>query len=484
MPVLLVIDDDADVHLFFRAAFADTDLTLVTAGSAADGLAQLAARRPDVIVLDIQLPDDSGLKTFRRIGERHPKIPIIFITGTGTAGTAIESMRLGAYEYLLKPLDFAQVRDVVSRALAISRLMSVPAVVPADGAPAEDASDLLIGRGPAMQAVYKSVGRVAPQDVTVLLRGESGTGKELVARAIYNYSRRDDKPFLAINCAAIPETLLESELFGHEKGAFTGADRRRIGKFEQCHGGTIFLDEIGDMTPVTQVKILRVLQDQQFQRVGGNDVIRTDVRLIAATNRDLEQMVETGLFRKDLYYRLNVYTIVLPPLRERREDVPLLAEYFLARARRELDKDVDRIAPEAMDLLVRFPWPGNIRELQSVLKQALLQATGPILVPEFLPALVRRGEVAAPGAPAPDAKGDELGPHGALTRFIQERLHAGTENLYAEYAALTEGHLYRHVLAHTGGNLTAAAKLLGINRGTLRTKLADLGIRHEPGAGQ
>ena len=275
--------------------------------------------------------------------------------------------------------------------------MRVPAVIPEGGEAKEDA-DALLGRCPAMQEVYKAIGRVAPQDVTVLILGESGTGKELVARAIYHYSSRAKGPFLAINCAAIPETLLESELFGHEKGAFTGADRKRIGKFEQCHGGTLFLDEIGDMTPLTQTKILRVLQEQEFERVGGNEPIKADVRVIAATNRDLEKMVAEGTFRGDLYYRLNVFTIKLPPLRERGDDLPLLAEHFVRRFGRELKKDVRGIAPEAMELLRRYPWPGNVRELQSVIKQALLQATGPVLLPEFLPAAVR-GQGKGAGGP-------------------------------------------------------------------------------------
>jgi two-component system nitrogen regulation response regulator GlnG len=468
MPTLLVIDDEPDVLLCLRAVFGGSDTTLLTASSAAEGLAQLARNRPDAILLDIRLPDLSGLDAFRQIHARDPRVPVIFITGRGTAETAIEAMRLGAYEYLLKPLDLEQVREVVSRAFAISRLMSVPAVVP-DAGTEQDSSDLLIGRCSAMQEVYKSVGRVAPQDVTVLLRGESGTGKELLARAIYHYSRRADKPFLTINCAAIPENLLESELFGHEKGSFTGAHQRRIGKFEQCHGGTLFLDEIGDMTPMTQVKVLRVLQDQQFQRVGGNEVIQTNVRLIAATNRDLEAMVAATTFRNDLYYRLNVYTIRLPPLRERREDIPLLVSYYLNRFGRELGKDVRLAAPQTLSLLEQYPWPGNVRELQSVLKQALLQASGAVLAPEFLPALVR--DEAPPAGPAMT--------EADLTRFIREALAAGKMNLYDEYTARTERLLFLEVLAHTGGNLTQAAKVLGINRGTLRTRLEALGIRQE-----
>jgi two-component system nitrogen regulation response regulator GlnG len=472
MPTLLVIDDEPDVQLCFRATFAGGDVNLLTATSAAEGLAQMEVCRPDVIILDILLPGPSGLDAFREIHARDPRVPVIFITGHGTAETAIEAMRIGAHDYLLKPLDLDHLRDVVRRAFAISRLMSVRAVVPEAGAE-EERSDLLVGCCPVMQQVYKSVGRVAPQDVTVLLRGESGTGKELLARAIYHYSRRAGGPFLAINCAAIPEPLLESELFGHEKGAFTGADRRRIGKFEQCNGGTLFLDEIGDMTPVTQVKVMRVLQDQQFQRVGGNEVIQADVRLITATNRDLEAMVAAGTFRNDLYYRLNVYTINLPPLRERREDIPELVGYFLKRFSRELGKDVRRVAGEAMAQLEQHAWPGNVRELQSVLKQALLEASGPELMPEFLPPTIRKEPPPPPGAVGP-AMGEAV-----LTRFIRERLALGRTNLYEEYTALTECHLFQEVLAYTGGNLTQAAKVLGINRGTLRARLEELGIREE-----
>jgi two-component system nitrogen regulation response regulator GlnG len=472
MPTLLVIDDEPDVQILFRETFRGSDVTLLTARSAAEGVAQMGLCRPDVIVLDIQLPGPSGLEIFREIHGRDPRVPVIFITGHGTAETAIEAMRLGAYDYLLKPLDLDYLREVVRRALAISRLMSVRAVVSEPGG-GEERDDLLIGHCTAMQQVYKSVGRVAPQDVTVLLRGESGTGKELVARAIYHYSRRAAGPFLAINCAAIPENLLESELFGHEKGAFTGADRRRIGKFETCNGGTLFLDEIGDMTPLTQTKVLRVLQDQQFQRVGSNEMIQADVRLIAATNRDLDAMVAAGTFRNDLYYRLNVYTIHLPALRERREDIPELVDYFLKRFNRELGKEVRRVAPEAMALLEQHAWPGNVRELQSVLKQALLEASGPVLAPEFLPVALRKEAAAAravPGAPLSEAD---------LTRFVRDRLGLGRTNLYEEFTALTERFLFQEVLAHTGGNLTQAAKVLGINRGTLRARLDELGIREE-----
>ncbi len=467
MPTLLVIDDEPAILHFFRRAFQKEAVTLLTAGTAAEGLEKVMVERPDVVILDINLPDQSGLEAFGRIRQMDRRIPVIFITGHGTTGTAIEAMRQGAYEYLLKPLELDPLVDLVTRAFEISRLMRVPAVVPDAEAPA-DTGEVLIGKCPAMQEVYKSIGRVAPQDVTVLILGESGTGKELVARAIYHYSRRAKGPFLAINCAAIPETLLESELFGHERGAFTGADRKRIGKFEQCHGGTLFLDEIGDMTPLTQTKVLRVLQDQQFERVGGNETIRTDVRLIAATNRDLEKLMAAGQFRSDLYYRLNVYSVRLPPLRERLDDLPILVDHFLKRFSRELGKEVSRASPEALEVLRRHPWPGNLRELQSVLKQALLQATGSVLLPEFLPPLVRpEGEAASAGLAL--TLGD-------LQQFIQERLSAGTKDLYTEWQAVAERHLLGVVLKHTHHNLSQAARILGINRSTLRAKLHAHGL--------
>jgi two-component system nitrogen regulation response regulator GlnG len=321
-----------------------------------------------------------------------------------------------------------------------------------------------------MQAVYKAIGRVAPQNVTVLILGESGTGKELIARAIYQHSRRATGPFLAINCAAIPETLLESELFGHERGAFTGADRKRIGKFEQCNGGTLFLDEIGDMTALTQTKVLRVLQDQCFERVGGNETIQTNVRLIAATNRDLEKMVADGAFRSDLYYRLSVFTIKLPPLRERGEDLPALVNHFVKRFKRELDKEIHQVDESAMQLLRRHSWPGNLRELQSVLKQAMLQATGPVMLPEFLPPYLR-SEAAAPQAGADSLPDFHL--------FIQERLQGDCTTLYADAVALLERYLLTEVLRHTGGNQVQAARILGITRNSLRHKIRTLDITIE-----
>ena len=322
-----------------------------------------------------------------------------------------------------------------------------------------------------MQDVYKAIGRVALQNVFVLIHGESGTGKELVARAIYQHGPRSTKPFLAVNCAAIPETLLESELFGHEKGAFTGASSRRIGKFEQCHGGTLFLDEVGDMTPLMQSKVLRVLQDKRFERVGGNETITSDVWIVAATNRDLQAMVANGTFRADLYYRLNGFPINLPPLRQRVDDIPLLVEHFLARFTGELGKAVCEVSSETMDVLTHYSWPGNVRELQSTLKQAMIQTIGPVLLPEFLPGEVRG--LRRPESAGPLAAGHQANPFEA---FVDERLQRGTGSLYAETIAFVERILLTRVLRDTAGNQSNAAQILGITRGSLRKKIREHGI--------
>jgi two-component system nitrogen regulation response regulator GlnG len=464
MPTILVVDDEPSILQAFRRAFR-SPVEVITADTGRDGLACAQEHRPDVVILDIQLPDMSGLDLFRQLRELDARSPVIFITGKSTTDTAIEAMKLGAFDYLLKPLELAQLRQVIDRALAISRMMHVPAIV-ADGEAADDRADAIIGRCPAMQEVYKAIGRVAGQDVTVLISGESGTGKELVARALYQHSKRANGPFLAIDCAAIPETLLESELFGHEKGAFTGADRRRIGKFEQCSGGTLLLDEVANMSALTQSKILRLLQEQTFERLGGNETIHADVRLLAATNQDLEKLVQQGRFREDLFYRLSVFTIRLPPLRERGEDLVLLIQHYLRRYNQELGKNAEGISPEALDILRRYSWPGNVRELQSVLKQGLLQATGMVLVPDFLPASVSKPE---PRAGTPETSSP-------LDQFIDEKLRSGTENLYDEILRRMEKVLLTRVLQHTAGNQVQAAKILGITRGSLRTKIRDLGI--------
>ncbi|MDR3621078.1 MAG: sigma-54 dependent transcriptional regulator [Paludisphaera borealis] len=476
MAKLLVIDDEPSILHAFRRAFGNDDDEVLTAADGAEGLALVESQRPEAVVLDLNLPDMHGMEVFRNIRRIDARIPVIFVTGHGTTETAIEAMKEGAFDYLLKPLKVAHVRELVERAAEICRLSREPALV-ADETPPQGRTDVLVGRSPAMQEVYKAIGRVAPQDIAVLILGESGTGKELIARAIYQHSHRSQGAFLAVNCAAIPEALLESELFGHEKGAFTGADRTRIGKFEQCNGGTLFLDEIGDMTALTQAKVLRVLQDGAFERVGGNTTIRSNVRVIAATNRDLPRMAASGEFREDLYYRLGVFTISLPALRSRPEDVPLLVEHFLRRFSPELGKDVYQASPEALEVMSRYPWPGNIRELQSVLKWSLLKAQGPVLLADFLPASVRSGEPRDESPPPLSSTKSEAGLD--WDAFIENRLLSDSENLYAESLALMERSLLTRVLRHTDGNQVQAARILGITRGSLRTKIRALGLRIE-----
>jgi two-component system nitrogen regulation response regulator GlnG len=466
MPTLLIVDDEPAIQHAFQRAFGGGEITLRPATTAAEALALVERDRPDVVVLDIHQPDASGLDTFHRVRSIDARIPVILVTGHGTTDLAIEAIKEGAFEYLLKPLELAELRGLIDRAVRSSRLMRVPAAMP-EVEPTPPSGDLMIGRCPAMQEVYKAIGRVARQDVTVLITGESGTGKELVARAIYQHGHRADKPFLAVNCAAIPETLLESELFGHEKGSFTGADRKRIGKFEQCNGGTIFLDEVGEMTPLTQAKMLRLIQEQRFERVGGDDTVQTDVRVIAATNADLEKMVEDGRFRRDLYFRLNVFTIHLPPLRDRGGDLDLLIEHYLKRFGQEFSKPVREVPPESRAALQAYPWPGNVRELQSALKQAVLRMRGSLLAADYLPDAVTGR--AANGAVEPETLFD-------WEEFVAGRIAAGTENLYAESLERMEREVLVRVLRHTDGNQLQAARLLGITRGSLRNKIRTLGI--------
>ena len=426
-------------------------------------------RNPDAVLLDVRLPDMSGLDAFDEIRQHDPRMPVVIITAHATTETAIEAMKRGAFEYLLKPLDLPELRDVVSKAVHLSHLSRTPAVFGE-----ETAAERLGGShrrvSSPMQEVYKSIGRVAPQNVNVLILGESGTGKELVARAIYSHSARSKKPFLAINCAAIPEPLLESELFGHERGAFTGADRRRIGKFEQASHGTLFLDEIGDMTLPTQAKILRLLQDGRFERVGGNETIETDVRIIAATNQNLEDLVAKGRFREDLYYRLKVFAIYLPPLRQRMEDLPILVEHFTKRFSRELDKPIRTVPPETMELLKAYDWPGNVRELQSAIKYAFVQADGRVsLPPHWLPENVRRGSSGRAGN----------GHTEPLPGFVccwhgQRLMNSRTDDIYRQVHAEVDRILLHEILRHADGNQVLASQILGISRTTLRNKLAAL----------
>jgi two-component system nitrogen regulation response regulator GlnG len=468
MPRLLLVDDEPNVLYSLELGLAAEDLEVVTARTGKEALARVRDAGPDAVILDARLPDMSGLEVFDQVRTADPRLPVVFITAFATTETAIEATKRGAFDYLLKPVDLHQLREVVRRAVALRRMQSVPAVF--DQSAPDTESDRIVGRGPAMQAVYKAVGRVTAQDVPVLITGESGTGKELVARAIYQHSKRADRPFLAINCAAIPETLLESELFGHEKGAFTGADRKRIGKFEQASGGTIFLDEVGDMAPATQAKILRLLQQQQFERIGSGETVTVDVRIIAATNRKLTDMVAAGTFREDLLYRLNGFTIHLPPLRERKEDLPLLVEHFLGLANRKLGRTIRSVAPEALRLLEAHAWPGNVRELQSAIRFAVVQAVGDVIVADNLPRNVRGG-----AEPEPPPAGGLLD----VGHLVRDLLQRGDDDIYRKVTAAVDRVVLEAVLRRVGGNQVHASELLGISRTTLRAKLQSLGMMAE-----
>lgn len=464
---LLVVDDEPIICHSFRRALTTPEMEVLTAGSVAEGWRRFDLEKPDVIVVDLQLPDGSGLELFGRIHTADPRRPVIFITAHGTTETAIEAMKLGAFDYLTKPLDLEQMSGVLARAFDASRLMREPARLPDD-----PHNDRIVGRTPIVQEMCKQIGRVAAQDATVLILGESGTGKELVARAIYSHSKRTNKPFLVINCAAIPENLVESELFGHERGAFTGADRQRVGRFEQCGDGTVLLDEIGDMPLSAQAKMLRLLQEQQFERVGGNQSITTRVRILAATNQNLEQLISSGKFRGDLYYRLKVVTIHVPALRDRKEDIAELAYHFLFRYARETNRDIRGFVPEAIDLLQQYNWPGNVRQLQNCIHAAVCQMAGQTILPGDL--AIQSSQAAAPPTATQQIIADA--PPFDLANTIETMLREGGKEVYSRVVALVERELLTRALRHTHGRQAQASELLGINRATLRYKLREMGI--------
>ena len=469
MDKLLLIDDEADVRYSFERIFGQQDgLELHTAGSGEEALEVIPELRPDLVIMDVRMGGITGIETLQRLREFDSKTPVILMTAFGTTQTAIKAMKYGAYDYITKPFDVPKLQELVANALAAARAMNQ--VVSYEPLLEKEDYDLgIIGHSASMQEVFKTIGQLAASAATVLITGESGTGKELVARAIYSHSTRADAPFLAINCAAIPENLLESELFGHEKGAFTGANTQRIGKFEQCDGGTIFLDEIGDMTQPTQTKILRVLQSGAFQRVGGNTPVTVDARVIAATNQPLEAAVAKKEFREDLFYRLNVVRIQLPALRERRDDIPQLATYFLAKNSPN-PKQPKTLQPDALTRLADHNWPGNVRELENAIQRAIVMAKGETILLEDLPP-----ELGQPTPPKDDlaADGDDLAALSAQL-FRWARAHADLKIIPA-----VERELIINALKETSGNQVQAAKLLGITRATLRKRIEKFGIKQE-----
>jgi two-component system nitrogen regulation response regulator GlnG len=465
---ILIADDEDSLRWVLEKGLRQAGYDVSIAKDGEGALRVFEAEACDLVLLDIRMPGVDGLTALARLRERHPDVHVVVMTAHGTMETAIQAMQRGAYDYIAKPFDLDEMLLLVERALSARRLTQEVARLRTGLQEVREFS-ALIGRHPRMQDVYKTIGRIAGSDVTVLLRGESGTGKELVARAIHSYSRRSGRPFVGVSCAAIPGTLLESEMFGHERGAFTDAKERKLGKFELAHGGTLYLDEIGDMPVELQTKLLRALQERAIERVGGQEPIRIDVRVLAATNRDLEVAMREGRFREDLYYRLNVVTLNLPPLRERRRDIPLLVEHFLAKYNEEIGER--GLAPDALDRLVGHDWPGNVRELENVIQRAMVMATSGVILPEHLPI----GPVSAAASVAVDATLEEIIERKLLdcVRGLRERSSA---NLYDLIVGLVEKPLLRAVLRETGGNQVRAAQILGINRNTLRKKLTEHGI--------
>lgn len=469
MGKLLVIDDERNVSFSIADVFTDSEIEVRSVDNGPDGLRAVSEWNPDVILLDLRLGHESGLDVFQQIRQIDVKALVIFMTGFGTSEIAIEAMKHGAFDYIVKPLDANHLRELVRQGCQIRRLVHVPAFV-GETERVETQPQQIIGNGKSMREVCKSIGRIAPQNVNVLILGESGTGKELVARAIYHHSRRSSEPFLAINCAAIPDSLLESELFGHEKGAFTGAAQRRIGKFEQCHGGTLLLDEIGDMPPITQAKMLRLLQEGTFERVGGNETLHCDVRILAATNQDLDSRIQQNIFRRDLYYRLCGVSITLPPLQCRREDIPELAHHFLFRYGAEIGSNVQTIAPETLDLLTNYSWPGNIRELQNVIRSALIASTGTVLLPTFLPQEILTEENSMQEEPLPEVS-EDIASWQAMPGLLDCWLAEGTQDLYRRALDKFDRFVIGRAMRFTSGNQLRASELLGLSRVTVRNRL-------------
>ena len=457
---ILLIEDDTAIASSLERVLAAEGWVVTHAARGDDGLALAQQQTFDLVLTDLKLPGIGGLEIVQRLHAVRPRLPIVLMTAHGTTETAIEAIKFGAYDYLLKPFDMRELIELVGKALAAYRLMTEPVDL---GVAESVGHAAIVGQSRVMQVIYKEIGRIAAKPVNVLIRGETGTGKELIARAIYQHSDRAQAPFVAVNCAAIPETLLESELFGHERGAFTGADMRRIGRFEQAHTGTLFLDEIGDLTPNTQVKLLRVLQEHSLQRLGGKETVAADVRVIAATHRNLEVMMRDRLFREDLFYRLNVVTVMLPPLRERREDVPDLVRYFLRRYGAELGTNEPSIQTEALELLKAQPWPGNVRELENTVRKILLHARGYTISVEHV-----RTALAPPSNTGAAGSGSPLNLIGDLLAAAQR---GEREDVYAEVISATERELLARAIELADGNQARAARWLGISRLTLREKL-------------
>ncbi len=470
MGQILIVDNDEGLVHFLTRLFVKQGHEVASCTDGISGLERVESQAFDLILLDYKMPGLNGLETLREIKRAQIKTPVIVMTAYGTTETAIEAMKLGAYDYLLKPFDTEGLKRLAADAMEVNRLMkeivslpsSVTKILPAAGGLVR-----IVGASRQMQDVLKLIGQVAEKDVTVLITGESGTGKELVARAIYHHSHRNGQPFMAINCASIPDTLLESELFGYERGAFTGAYRSYVGKFERCHAGTLFFDEIGDMSLGTQSKVLRVLQDGRFERLGGTETIEVDVRILAATNKNLEEQVEAGRFREDLYYRLKVIQIALPPLRERLDDMPALVEYFVGRFSEEYGKPVRYVADQTMRKLQSFPWPGNVRELENQLRRAVLMCKGDVLLAEHVGI---EGEQEGDSQPYADDEALRILKE-RIADLVPEILRLAETQVAANIMDVVEEALITRALEECDHNQVRTARMLGISRNTLRHRI-------------
>lgn len=470
MQQILIVDDELGIRHSFKKSL-EKEFRVDTAENGNAAIQKVDAHCPDLVLMDIKMPGLSGIETLQKIRESHPDLPVVMMTAFGDTQKAIEAMKVGAFDYLLKPLQKDDLRRVIDKALRVKQILKRSQFTVLDKK-FIDPGDMIVGNSDKMIEVYKLIGQVAPTDVTVLILGESGTGKELVARAIFQNSRRAAGHYMAVNCAALPENLLETELFGYEKGAFTGAsDKTKPGKLETCTGGTLLLDEIGDMSPVTQAKILRVLQDGQFQRVGGVENIKVDVRILAATNKDLDAEIQRGAFRKDLLHRLNVVVIQIPPLRERKEDIPDLVKYMIHRFDRQLGVDIRGFTPEFLGKLQVYSWPGNVRELENLIKKAMVTCQTNVLsvIDCHLPKETGTMEL----------KGERQEDLSTLIHCRLKEKFTSSDHPFDEIIQEVEKALIEKALDMTQGNQLKASHLLGIARTTLRKKIKDFGIEND-----
>lgn len=466
---LLVLDDEKSIRWVLEKTLSQSGYQVHLASDASEAHELLKKHPVRLALVDINLPDQDGLSFTKNVAEKYPNLMTIVMTGQGTMFNTIEAMKAGAFEFVTKPFDILQIEELVCQALKIRHTEKDE-----NSERQGSTEELLVGQGPAMRDLFKSIGRVASTELTVLIQGESGTGKELIARTIHQHSKRASGPFVAINCAAIPSELLESELFGHEKGSFTGAIERKLGKLEQAENGTLFLDEIGDMPLILQSKLLRVLQERQFERIGGQELLSTNMRVIAATHRDLDQLMQKELFRKDLFYRLNVFPLSIAPLRDRIEDLPFLVEHFLKRGALEMAVGSKSLSPEAMESLRNHHWPGNVRELENTLKSLMITNVSNFISLDSFPGHLLKKE-----KPTQDSGNLEKWMEKKIEPLVRQGIANNTDSLMSQVMNQVERPLLKLLLEETGWNQQKTSKLLGINRNTLRKKIEALRIRRK-----